>query len=123
MKIINNFYEFSLFNRIESLQGKISDKEAHQNIMGIIEWYKSVIKDPNSTEIDHYGFTNKRWSTYEKAPIDYLTDLEIPIYALFSTEDESTPIETAYLLPIKFMEKRKLTKLWLLVFLHPFFQC
>lgn len=105
--VLNNFYEFSLFNRIESLQGKVSDEEAHKNIMGIIEWYKSVIKNPNSTEIDHYGFTNKRWSTYEKAPIDYLTQLEIPIYALFSTEDESTPIETAYLLPVKFIEKRK----------------
>jgi len=105
--VLNNFYEFSLFNRIESLQGKISDEEAHQNIMGIIKWYKSIIKNPNSTEIDHYGFTNKRWSTYEKAPIDYLTQLEIPIYALFSTEDESTPIETSYLLPIKFLEKRK----------------
>ncbi len=105
--VLNNFYEFALFNRIESLKGGISDVEAHQNIMGIIEWYKSVVKNPNSTEIDHIGFTNKRWSSYEKAPLDYLTQLNIPIYALFGTEDESTPIETAYLLPIKFIENRK----------------
>ena len=105
--VLNNFYEFSLFNRIESLKGMVSDEEAHQNIMGILEWYKSVVKNPNSTEIDHFGFTNKRWSSYEKAPIDYLTQLNIPIYALFGTEDESTPIETAYLLPIKFIENRK----------------
>ncbi|MEM6379923.1 MAG: hypothetical protein AAF705_17125 [Bacteroidota bacterium] len=75
--------------------------------MGILEWYKSVVQHPNSTEIDHFGFTNKRWSSYEKAPIDYLTSLNIPIYALFGTEDESTPIETAYLLPVKFIEHRK----------------
>lgn len=105
--VLNNFYEFALFNRIESLKGLISDKEAHQNIMEIIEWYKSVVKNPNSTKIDHIGFTNKRWSSYEKAPLDYLTQLNIPIYALFGTEDESTPIETAYLLPIKFIENRK----------------
>ncbi|MGB0887196.1 MAG: hypothetical protein ACPGSL_03640 [Vicingaceae bacterium] len=105
--VLNNFYEFSLFNRIESLNGKISDEEAHQNIKGILEWYKSVIKNPNLTELDHFGFTNKRWSSYERAPIDYLSEIEIPIYALFGTEDESTPIETAYLLPIKFVENRK----------------
>lgn len=105
--VLNYFYEFSLFNRIESLEGKISDEEAHQNIMGILAWYKDVTEKPNVTELDHFGFTNKRWSSYEKAPIDYLTELEIPIYALFGTEDQSTPIETAYLLPIKFIEKRK----------------
>lgn len=105
--VLNNFYEFSLFNRIEALEKKISDEEAHQNVMGILEWYKSVTADPNSTQLDHFGFTNKRWSSYEKAPIDYLAALDIPIYALFGSEDVSTPIETAYLLPVKFIEKRK----------------
>jgi len=105
--VLNNFYEFSLFNRIETLQGKQSDSLAHNNIMGIIDWYKSVIKNPNSTEIDHFGFTNKRWSSYEKPPIDDLLAIDIPIYAVFGTKDESTPIETAYLLPVQFMQKRK----------------
>ncbi len=105
--VLNNFYEFALFNRIEALQGTTTDAEAHQNILGILEWYQGVLQAPNSTELDHFGFTNKRWSTYEKAPIDYLLQLDLPIYALFATQDESTPIETAYLLPIKFMEHRK----------------
>jgi len=105
--VLNNFYEFSLFNRIEALKGQISDSLAHQNIMGIINWYQQVIDHPNSTELDHFGFTNKRWSTYENPPIEDLLSIDIPIYAMFATEDESTPIETAYLLPIQFMEKRK----------------
>lgn len=105
--VLNNFYEFSLFNRIETLQGKQSSAEAHNNIMGIIGWYQSVIDNPNSYEIDHFGFTNKRWSSYEKPPIDDLLSLSIPIYAMFGTNDESTPIETAYLVPIQFMQKRK----------------
>lgn len=105
--VLNNFYEFSLFNRIETLVGTQSDSLAHENIMGIIEWYKSVIHNPHSTTIDHFGFTNKRWASYEKAPIEYLLEVDIPIYACFATEDESTPIETAYLLPIQFMQKRK----------------
>jgi hypothetical protein len=105
--VLNNFYEFSLFNRIESLTGKQSDSIAHQTIMGIIDWYSSVIKKPNLTDIDQMGYTNKRWSSFEKAPIEYLLKLDIPIYAYFATEDESTPIETAYLLPIQFMQNRK----------------
>ena len=105
--VLNNFYEFSLFNRIESLKGKITDSIAHENIMGIIGWYKSVTNNPESTKLDHYGYTNKRWSSYEKAPIEHLLELKIPVYAYFATEDESTPIETAYLIPIQYMQKRK----------------
>ena len=105
--VLNNFYEFSLFNRIETLQGKQSDSLAHNNIMGIINWYESVINNPNSTQIDHFGFTNKRWSSYEKPPIDDLLAIDIPIYAVFGTKDVSTPVETAYLLPIQFLQKRK----------------
>ena len=105
--VLNNFYEFSLFNRIEKLQGKLSDSLAHKNIMAIMDWYKSVIENPNSTEVDHFGFTNKRWSSFEKPPIDDLLRLTIPIYAVFGSKDESTPIETAYLLPVQFMQKRK----------------
>jgi len=105
--VLNNFYEFSLFNRIESLNRQITDSTAHENILGIIEWYKSVASNPNSTEIDHFGFTNKRWSSYEKPPIEDLLEIDIPIFALFATEDESTPIETAYLVPIQFLQNRK----------------
>lgn len=105
--VLNNFYEFSLFNRIEALKGQISDSLAHENIMGILNWYKGVIENPNSTELDHFGFTNKRWSTYEKPPIEDLLAIDIPIFAMFGTKDESTPIETAYLLPVQFMQKRK----------------
>ncbi len=105
--VLNNFYEFSLFNRIESLKGSMSDSLAHENVMGIINWYSNVIEDPESVDLDQIGFTNKRWSSYERPPIEELLDIEIPIFALFASEDESTPIETAYLLPIQFMEKRK----------------
>ncbi|AXT20118.1 hypothetical protein D7030_03085 [Flavobacteriaceae bacterium AU392] len=105
--VLNNFYEFSLFDRIETLQGKQSDSISHNNIMGILNWYQSVIENPNSTEVDHFGFTNKRWSSYETPPIENLLNIDIPIYAVFGTKDESTPIETAYLIPIQFMERRK----------------
>ncbi len=105
--MLNNFYEFALFERITALKGQQSDSTAHNNIMNIIDWYKNIIKQPNSIEKDNWGFTNKRWSSYQTPPIEDLLKIEIPIYAIFTTKDESTPIETAYLLPIQFMQKRK----------------
>lgn len=105
--VLHNFYEFSLFSRHEALKKNITDTQAHNQFNYFLNWYKSVIETPNATEIDNYGFTNKRWFSYEKPPIDYLLELEIPIYSLFATKDQSTPIETAYLLPIRFVEKRK----------------
>ena len=105
--VLNNFYEFALFDRIEALQGHQTDSAANQNIMNIINWYKEVIREPNSTAVDKFGVTNKRWASYETPPIDYLLRVDIPIFAQFATEDESTPIETAYLLPIRFLEYQK----------------
>lgn len=105
--VLNNFYEFALFERIAVLKGQQSDSLAHDNIMGLLGWYKSIIADPNSTETDNWGFTNKRWSSYEEAPINNLLKLDIPVYSLFATLDESTPIETAYLLPVQFLQNRK----------------
>ena len=72
-----------------------------------MHWYEDIIKDPYSTRLDEWGYTNRRWSSYEEAPISDLLKINIPIYAVFATEDESTPIETAYLLPIQFMQNRK----------------
>lgn len=105
--VLNNFYEFALFERIEALKGNQTDSTAHSNIMGLMHWYESIIKNPESIKQDQWGYTNKRWSSYEEAPINDLLKVDIPIYAVFAIRDESTPIETAYLLPIQFMQNRK----------------
>jgi len=105
--VLNNFYEFALFERIAALKGRQSDSVTHENIMGLLDWYGSIIENPNSTKKDNWGYTNKRWSSYEQAPINNLLKVDIPIHAMFATKDESTPIETAYLLPVQFLQKRK----------------
>jgi pimeloyl-ACP methyl ester carboxylesterase len=105
--VLNNFYEFALFERIAALKKNQTDSAAHANIEGLIQWYQNVLRKPLSTEIDQAGYTNRRWSSYEEAPISDLLKTDIPVYAVFATRDESTPIETAYLLPIQFMQNRK----------------
>ncbi|WP_108124776.1 hypothetical protein [Saccharospirillum mangrovi] len=105
--VLNNFYEFALFERLAALQGQQSDADAHQHIMELLDWYRSILADPESTELDDWGYTNRRWSSYRHAPSEDLLALDIPIYAQFATEDESTPIETAYLLPVQFLSAGK----------------
>jgi hypothetical protein len=105
--VLNNFYEFALFERMAVLKGQQSDSAAHAKIMGLMQWYRSIIENPQSTKVDEWGYTNKRWASYEEAPINDLLKINIPVYAVFASEDESTPIETAYLLPIQFMQNRK----------------
>lgn len=105
--ILNNFYEFALFERIAVLKGHLTDSAAHANITGLMQWYQDIINNPHSTKVDQWGYTNRRWSSYEEAPINDLLKIDIPIHAVFASGDESTPIETAYLLPIQFMQNRK----------------
>jgi pimeloyl-ACP methyl ester carboxylesterase len=105
--VLSNFYEFALFERIAVLKGHQTDSAAHANITGLIHWYQDIIENPLSTAVDQWGYTNRRWSSYEEAPIDNLLKIDIPIYAVFASGDESTPIETAYLLPVQFMQNRK----------------
>lgn len=105
--VLNNFYEFALFERIAALQNQQSDAQAHQNIMALLDWYRSVLADPESTRPDDWGYTNRRWASYRHAPIEDLLALDIPIYAQFASEDDSTPIETAYLLPVQFLSAGK----------------
>ncbi len=105
--VLNNFYEFALFERIAALKGQQTDSAADANILGLMGWYQNVVSNPGSTKVDASGYTNKRWSSYEEAPINDLLKVSIPIYAVFGTRDESTPIETAYLLPVQFIQNRK----------------
>lgn len=105
--VLNNFYEFALFERLAALRGEQSDAQAHENILGLLDWYRSVLAAPESTDLDDWGYTNRRWASYRHAPIEDLLTLDIPIYAQFASEDQSTPIETAYLLPVQFLSSNK----------------
>lgn len=105
--VLNNFSEFAMLERIAVLKGDQSDSIAHINIMKLVQWYQNILQDPLSTKVDQWGYTNRRWDSYKEAPLETLSKIDIPIYALFATEDESTPIETAYLLPLQFAQNKR----------------
>jgi hypothetical protein len=47
--VLNNFYEFALFERIAALKKQQTDSAAHTNITGLIHWYQEILKNPQST--------------------------------------------------------------------------
>ena len=110
-----DFFDFILFERKALLSNEIAANEANKNINDIIETFNKVAEDStniipsNKNEIHEY--TNKRWWSYAEPPINNLIKLDVPLYVQVATNDESAPIESAYLIPLEFMRlgKKNLT--------------
>ena len=101
-----DFYDFILLERKANIRGEQSDSITQENIAQIIEQFKSITLDSlntvprNKNEITEY--TNKRWWSYAEPTINHLVKIDIPIYVQLGTEDESSPIESNYLIPLEF---------------------
>lgn len=101
-----DFFDFILFDRKANLRGEQSDSLTQKNINQTIELFQLVAKDSlntvpsNKNEITEY--TNKRWWSYSEPTINHLVKIDIPIYVQLGTEDESSPIESNYLIPLEF---------------------
>jgi len=101
-----DFFDFILFERKANLRGEQSDSVTQKNIELTMEQFNSVRLDSlntvpsNKNEIAEY--TNKRWWSYAEPTINHLVKIDIPIYIQLGTEDESSPIESNYLIPLEF---------------------
>ncbi len=101
-----DFFDFILFERKANLRGVQSDSLTQKNINETIKLFQLVAKDSSNTlpsnknEITEY--TNKRWWSYAEPTINHLLKIDIPIYIQLGTEDESSPIESNYLIPLEF---------------------
>lgn len=101
-----DFFDFILFDRKANLQGEQSDSLTQENINQTIKLFHDIAKDSlntipsNKNELTEY--TNKRWWSYAEPTINHLIKIDIPIYIQLGTEDESSPIESNYLIPLEF---------------------
>ncbi len=110
-----DFFDFILFNRKANLKGEQSDSITQKNISQLIKQFQGIIKDSlntvpsNKNEFSEYP--NKRWWSYAEPTINHLVKIDIPIYIQVGTEDESSPIESNYLIPLEFarLDKKNLS--------------
>ncbi|MEM1271941.1 MAG: hypothetical protein AAGI08_17980 [Bacteroidota bacterium] len=96
-----DFYDFALMSRIAYHEGKITDEEAHEQVMQTIRGFtEDVASDTASTAGGSY--TNLRWWSYAEPPLNHLLQIDIPIFVQVATLDTSAPIESTYLIPLEF---------------------
>lgn len=96
-----DFYDFVLFNQKAVSQKEIEIEAALLDNEEIIRSLKEVLANPAPTKFT-YGYSNQRWATFSEPPMNNLSRLKIPIYQIHASNDESTPIEDAYLVPLEF---------------------
>lgn len=101
-----DFYDFILSIQKSVLKGKTNADTAIGSNQAIISVLKQIISKPHSSEFI-YGYTYKRWASFAEPPIQSLIKLNIPIFQVHGYDDQSTPIEDAYIVPIEFARLNK----------------
>jgi pimeloyl-ACP methyl ester carboxylesterase len=101
-----DFYDFVLDNlKSYTAEQMVADSVVNKN-KRIIATLKEIMADPESTRMTG-GYTVKRWASFAEPPLESLVKLNIPIYQVHGIDDESTPVESAYLVPVEFARLRK----------------
>ncbi len=101
-----DFYDFILDNQKAVARGKLDIDTAVQANAKIIAAMHGIMDHADSTAFK-YGYSYKRWASFAIPAIESLVKLKIPIYQVHGSDDESTPIESAYVVPIEFARLRK----------------
>ena len=106
--VLPDFYDFILFERKDAWSGKISEQEAHENILETINSFQQIANNPKDVQADYKNdYTNKRWWSYSEPPLNNLLNINIPIFVQVATNDESAPIESSFILPLEFIRNGK----------------
>lgn len=102
----SDFYDFILANQIDYHKGLADvDTTIHYN-QDLVTSLGEIMTEASSSEIV-MGYSKKRWASFSEPAIQNLVKLKIPIYQVHGTEDESTAIENAYLVPVEFARLMK----------------
>jgi esterase/lipase len=105
---LNQFYSSIINRRMDAVTGKITQHEAQAEIDSLFAVYEEIYNDPNSTEKWYYGHPYKRWGSFcSDIPLEHLVQLEIPIFYLNGSIDQSTPILEADYIMLEFLRLRK----------------
>ncbi|MES2653802.1 MAG: alpha/beta hydrolase [Bacteroidota bacterium] len=102
----SDFYDFVLSNLKEvTAKTKSADSAIAVNNK-IINNLEKIMEERESTKMK-YGYTFKRWASFAEPALENLIQINVPIYQVHGTNDESTPIESAYIVPIEFARLKK----------------
>jgi hypothetical protein len=90
---LNQLYDGIMAWRIKAAKGEITHQQAQVSINANLKTIKDIYHHPESTKLEYEGHTYKRWASFGlNPPFEKLRMLNIPIYMIVSTADNSSPI-------------------------------
>lgn len=102
----SDFYDFVLSNLKEvTAKTKSADSAIAVNST-IISSLEKIMEEPESLKMK-YGYTFKRWASFAEPALANLIQVNLPIYQVHGTDDDNTPIESAYAVPVEFARLKK----------------
>ena len=101
------YYDFALFARKEVQKGNLTETQCKMKLDSLFTKIKDIQKNENSISDFWEENSYRRWSKYSEPSIENLIKIKVPIFVATCGKDESVPIESAYLIPIEFIRKKK----------------
>ncbi|NNU33311.1 hypothetical protein HK413_02460 [Mucilaginibacter sp. S1162] len=90
---LNQFYDGIMAWRVKAAKGEITQQQAQDSIAIELKRIKDIYANPNNTRLEYLGHSYKRWASFGlNPPFEKLRMLNIPIYMIVATADESSPI-------------------------------
>lgn len=101
-----DYYDFMVMKRRELYDGKISDTLAARHLDTMLNNYREIFRNPAYAKPGSI-YTNKRWISYARGPIEDLKQVNIPLYQIIATQDSNAPYESAFIVPLEFIRLGK----------------
>ncbi len=96
-----DYYDFMIMKRKEIYTGETSDSLAALQMDTMLTNYKNIFANPDYAKPGSI-YTNRRWISYARGPIEDLKEVNIPLYQIICTKDDSAPYESAFIVPLEF---------------------
>lgn len=105
---LNQLYDPMMTIRLRVAKGEISHEQGQKEMDNLLNEYREIFKDPNSTTKMFWGHTYKRWSSFcKEETLESLKKLTIPTYLVVGTADNNSPIYGLDYVPLEFIRLGK----------------
>jgi len=104
---LNQFFDPMISARMQAFSGKITEKEAQDQIDSLFQVSKEIYANPEATDKKWWGHSYKRWSSFtQRDPLEVMVELDIPIYFANGSMDKYSVLSADYI-KLEFIRRGK----------------
>lgn len=94
---LNHLFDPIIQTRMKMYAGQYTPEQAQHKIDSLMNDYKDIYTHPQSTDMQWWGHSYKRWSSFDShTPVENLLTLNIPIYLVNGGLDENPVLSTDF---------------------------